>query len=104
MIGGAAPFSMPCFEEDGLYCSVGKSPAVCKPILRMGDACDWDPGNCGSANFCGWMNNTCQAEAKLGESCLEAQCRDDLTCATNNRCVEVPLSSSSACQGTPPAP
>jgi hypothetical protein len=103
MIGGAAPFSMPCFEEDGLYCSVVKSSPVCKPILHLGDACDWDPGNCGSDNYCGWENNTCQTPVELGELCGNRQCRYDFTCP-NGRCTEVPFSTSSACQGTPPAP
>jgi hypothetical protein len=104
MIGGAAPFAAPCFEEDGLYCSVSKSPAVCKPILQTGEACTWDPGCCGSDNFCGWTGNTCQAPAGLGASCENLQCGEDLMCGTRNRCVEAPLSTSSACEGIPPAP
>jgi hypothetical protein len=104
MIGGAAPFSASCFEEDGLYCSVASNPAVCKPILHLGDACTWDPNCCGSGGTCSGMSNTCVTYAKVGEPCSYAYCRDDLTCSNGNKCVEQPFASDSVCKGTPSVP
>jgi hypothetical protein len=104
MIGGAAPFPVSCFEEDGLYCSVVSNPTVCKPMLHLGDACNWDIDPCGGGNYCGWNTNTCLAKGKLGESCANGWCADDLTCGTNTRCAEWPLASVSVCNGTPSVP
>lgn len=101
---GAGPVSGPCFEEDGLYCSVGTNPAVCKPILHLGDTCTWDPNVCGSGRSCSGMSNTCADNAKIGESCLYSYCREDLTCGNGRTCVEQPFASDTVCQGTPSAP
>jgi hypothetical protein len=104
MIGGSAPFPVTCFEEDGLYCSVATNPAVCKPILHLGDACVWDPNSCGSGNYCGWLSNTCQVTSKLGESCTNAYCAADLACGGGDKCVELSFASDSICKGTPSVP
>jgi hypothetical protein len=104
MIGGAPPFPVACFEEDGLYCSVTTNPAVCKPTLPIDHACTWDPGSCGNGNYCGWTSNTCLAASKLGESCMNAACVNDLMCGTNNRCVELPFASEQICKGIPSVP
>ena len=104
MMGGAPPFPVTCFEEDGLYCSVAANPTVCKPILHIGDACTWDTFSCGSGNYCGWTTNACQVAGKTGESCLTGGCADDLMCGTNDRCVEQSFASESICKGTPSVP
>lgn len=104
LIGGAAPFPVTCFEEDGLYCSVASNPAICKPLLRLDDACTWDTGSCGSGNYCHWTTNTCQPASKLGESCESALCMDELECGANQTCIESFLASESVCGGTPSVP
>ena len=104
MIGGSAPFPAFCFEEDGLYCSVVTSPAVCQPFLPIDHACVWDPNSCGPGNFCGWTSNTCQAASKLGESCTDAVCAEELTCGTSNTCEASPFAAESICKGTPFVP
>jgi hypothetical protein len=104
MLGRSAPFPVMCFEEDGLYCSIRTNPAVCKPIVQIGDACTWDTGSCGSGNFCSWTNDTCRPAAKLGESCQNVACVTDLTCGTTLRCIEEPFTSESTCKGTPSVP
>jgi hypothetical protein len=72
--------------------------------LAIGEPCEWDPGCCGSGNYCHWTSNTCQPASKLGESCSNASCAENLTCATTIRCVEPPLASESVCKGTPSVP
>ena len=104
MVGGSAPFPTFCFEEDGLYCSVATNPAVCQPILPNGHACVWDPNSCGTGNFCGWTSNACQLASKLGESCTDAICADELTCGSVDKCVPSPFASDSICNGTPSVP
>jgi hypothetical protein len=104
MIGESAPFPVPCFEEDGLYCSIAANPAICKPILHLGDACTWDMNPCGRGNFCGWQSDTCQVASKLGESCVNAYCAEELLCDSSERCVELPFASESICKGTPSVP
>jgi hypothetical protein len=104
MIGGSAPFPVACFEEDGLYCSVAANPPVCKPIVRLGDACTWDIDPCGSDNYCGWTANTCQPASKLGESCADSACAKGLVCETSGKCVEQPFASETTCKGAPSTP
>ena len=104
MVGGSAPFPVFCFEEDGLYCSVVTNPAVCQPILPIDHACVWDPNSCGTGNYCGWTSNTCEVASKLGESCMNASCAEELTCGTNDRCGASPLAADSICKGTPSEP
>jgi hypothetical protein len=104
MIGGAPPLPVTCFEEDGLYCSMTTNPTVCKPILPLDEACTWDMNSCGNGNYCGWKTNTCQVASKLGESCMDTACVNELICGTNNRCVEWPFASESICKGIPSVP
>jgi hypothetical protein len=104
MLGGTSPFPTVCFEEDGLFCSLAANPTVCKPILKTGDPCRWEGNSCGAGNFCSWPNSTCAPAAKLGESCVDRACIDDLICANSRKCAELPLASDSVCKGTPSTP
>ncbi len=104
MLGEGAPFPATCFEEDGLFCSMASNPTVCKPLLHIGDTCKWEGNPCGSGNYCNWMDNTCAPAGKLGESCRDRTCSEDLMCGEGQTCVELPLASDSLCKGFPPTP
>jgi hypothetical protein len=101
IFGGTASNPATCFEEDGLYCAWSKKPVVCRPIRQIDQACTSDQNACGSGNYCDWTTNTCQVIKKLGESCEDASCTNDLMCGTNLKCIEQPFASEFVCQGTP---
>jgi hypothetical protein len=100
---GGPSLTPTCFETDGLYCATILDPPVCKPIRQLDQACTSDRNACGTGSYCDWTTNTCQLAKKLGESCKNATCPDNLMC-DGTKCVELPFASDYLCKGTPPAP
>jgi hypothetical protein len=104
VVGNPAPLPVTCFEEDGLYCAVAANPPVCRPFLKAGDPCTYDPGCCGRENYCDWQKEVCRPAAKLGEACGEVYCVDGLGCGEGQLCYELTLTSDKVCKGTPALP
>jgi hypothetical protein len=81
-----------CFENEGLYCNYTLSPAVCQPLVGMGQPCDLSDA-CGTNGIC---DQTCKPVGKEGDTC--GNCRHDLTCL-NGHCVSPPFASVNSCDG-----
>ena len=105
VVGNPAPLPVRCFEEDGLYCAVAANPPVCRPFLKVGDPCTYDPGSCGRDNYCDWQKEVCRTAAKLGEPCGEGgSCVEGLGCGAGLLCYELTLVSDKVCKGMPALP